>query len=70
MKSELPQPVKMCMWSYDTSKINPNEYLMRDEKDFKLSEETDDLWLIGGHTAYNTLLQETEPRAFTRLKNK
>ena len=35
-----------------------NEYLMRDEKDFKPSQEMDDLWPIGGHTIYKTLLKE------------
>ena len=135
MKSELPQSVKVCLWSYDTSKINPKfkghrhllifsclnygteyhikwmqenfsekqikavikksyasewfagrlkrwaifyqampkwrtrlEYLMRDEKDFKLSQETDDYWAIGGHTIYNALLKEIAPQGFARKR--
>lgn len=130
MKSELPQYVKVCLWSYDTSKINPMlkehrhllifsclnygsenaikwvqenfsekqikavikksyasewfsnrlmrwaklymvmpkwrtriEYIMRNEKDFKPSQEMDDLWPIGGHTIYNTLLKEVVPKS-------
>jgi hypothetical protein len=135
MKPELPQSVKICLWSYDTSKINPrlkgnrhllifnclnygtenainwvqenfsekqikavikksyasewfagrlkrwaefyqvkpkwrtrSEYIMRNEKDFKPSQEMDNLWANGGHTIYNTLLKETQPRASARKR--
>ena len=135
MKAELPQSVKICLWSYDTSKINPrlktnrhllifnclnygsenaikwvhenfsekhiiavikksyasewfagrlkrwakfyqvlptwrtrSEYIMRNEKDFKFSQETDDLWAIGGHTIYNALLKEIAPQGFARKR--
>ncbi len=135
MKLELPQSVKVCLWSYDTSKINPmlkgnrhllifnclnfgtedaikwvqenfsekqiksviiksyasewfavrlkrwaefyqvkpkwrtrGEYIMRNEKDFKPSQETDNIWAIGGHTIYNTLLKKTVPNVLVRKR--
>ncbi len=135
MKAELPQLVKICLWSYDTSKINPrlktnrhllifnclnygtenaikwvqenfsekqikavikksyasewfagrlkrwaefyqalptwrtrSEYIMRNEKNFKPSQEMENLWPSGGHTIYDNLLKEVPPKSIARKK--